>query len=84
MTHQSVFDFQTTGIAATNIGGCTLHGWAGIGLGKGDPDKLFWQVFYQMAARDRWKECKVLIIDESEHVKGSRFVLRLSNLSLCG
>ncbi|TFY70120.1 hypothetical protein EVJ58_g64 [Rhodofomes roseus] len=26
-----------TGIASINIGGCTLHSWAGIGLGKGDP-----------------------------------------------
>lgn len=26
-----------TGIASINIGGCTLHSWAGIGLGKGNP-----------------------------------------------
>lgn len=29
-----------TGIASINIGGCTLHSWAGIGLGKGDPLKI--------------------------------------------
>lgn len=29
-----------TGIASINIGGCTLHSWAGIGLGKGDPQGI--------------------------------------------
>lgn len=39
----------TTGIAATNIGGCTLHSWAGIGLGKGKSDKLYWRVYLPIA-----------------------------------
>lgn len=30
----------STGIAAINIGGCTLHSWAGINLGKGPVDRL--------------------------------------------
>ncbi|CDO75871.1 hypothetical protein BN946_scf184672.g4 [Trametes cinnabarina] len=30
----------STGIASVNIGGCTLHSWAGIGLGKEDKDAL--------------------------------------------
>ncbi|KAI0793365.1 PIF1-like helicase-domain-containing protein [Abortiporus biennis] len=30
----------STGIAAVNIGGCTLHSWAGIGLGKEDKEEL--------------------------------------------
>ena len=30
----------STGIASVNIGGCTLHSWAGIGLGKDDEDGL--------------------------------------------
>ena len=30
----------STGIAAVNVGGCTLHSWAGIGLGKEDKDSL--------------------------------------------
>lgn len=30
----------STGIASVNIGGCTLHSWAGIGLGKDDKDGL--------------------------------------------
>ncbi|KAI0651483.1 hypothetical protein C8Q79DRAFT_38300 [Trametes meyenii] len=30
----------STGIASVNIGGCTLHSWAGIGLGKEDKERL--------------------------------------------
>ncbi|TFY70117.1 hypothetical protein EVJ58_g60 [Rhodofomes roseus] len=29
-----------TGIAAVNIGGCTLHSWAGIGLGKESKEQI--------------------------------------------
>ncbi|KAI0733983.1 PIF1-like helicase-domain-containing protein, partial [Fomitopsis betulina] len=29
-----------TGIASVNIGGCTLHSWAGVGIGKETKDQL--------------------------------------------
>ena len=55
----------TTGIAATNIGGCTLHSWAGAGLAKQDIDKLQWMVRKgNPPAYKRWKGCHALIIDE--------------------
>mmetsp|Transcript_16852 Transcript_16852/g.37415 ORF Transcript_16852/g.37415 Transcript_16852/m.37415 type:complete len:625 (+) Transcript_16852:202-2076(+) len=53
-----------TGIAAINIGGQTLHRFAGIGLGNGDPAVLMNKVMKSAAAVDRWSKCKVLIIDE--------------------
>lgn len=59
----------TTGIAATNIGGCTLHSWAGLGLAKMSVDKLFYSLVRSKMKMDvvqRWKDCKVLIIDEGE------------------
>ncbi|KAF8058242.1 DNA repair and recombination protein pif1 [Lyophyllum atratum] len=58
----------STGIAAVNIGGSTLHSWAGIGLGD-EPSKRYagkflgQQKFRQV--RDRWQNAKTLIIDES-------------------
>ncbi|KAI0724207.1 hypothetical protein C8T65DRAFT_733856 [Cerioporus squamosus] len=35
----------STGIASINIGGCTLHSWAGIGLGKDDKDGLVAKIY---------------------------------------
>lgn len=40
----------STGIASVNIGGCTLHSWAGIGLGKEDKDGLVGKIL-GMSAR---------------------------------
>lgn len=56
----SVAVTASTGIAAYNIGGRTLHSWAGIGLGK-EPEK----VLIEKVNKTRWEETKVLIIDES-------------------
>ena len=53
-----------TGVAAFNIGGSTLHSFAGIGLGEGDKDELTKRVMFNVNARERWKKVKVLIIDE--------------------
>lgn len=57
----------TTGIAATNIGGCTLHSWAGLGLAKMSVDKLYRSVVGNKSKAEvlyRWIQCKALIIDE--------------------
>jgi ATP-dependent DNA helicase PIF1 len=51
----------STGIAAVNIGGCTLHSWAGIGLGKESETKLY----FKLKNNERWCSVKTLIIDES-------------------
>lgn len=44
----------STGIAAVNINGCTLHSWAGIGLGKESAEKLVGKIIGQ----DRWRRIK--------------------------
>ncbi|KAF9168742.1 hypothetical protein DFQ26_000009 [Actinomortierella ambigua] len=54
----------STGIAACNIGGCTLHSFAGVGLGKGSVDQLVEKILSKKQARARWRKAKVLIIDE--------------------
>lgn len=69
-----------TGIAAVNIGGCTLHSWAGIGLGKESAEKLVGKFLGQdhynrehwhgarayTSTALRWRKVETLIIDESK------------------
>lgn len=58
----------STGIAAINIGGCTLHSWAGIGIGNEPAKKVAGMFRGQPKYRsvlDRWKTVKTLVIDES-------------------
>ena len=54
----------STGIAACNIGGCTLHSFAGFGLGK-EPKEVLARKISQVN-QQRWKDTQVLIIDESK------------------
>ncbi|EDO16616.1 hypothetical protein Kpol_520p39 [Vanderwaltozyma polyspora DSM 70294] len=54
----------STGLAACNIGGYTLHSFAGIGLGVGDVSSLINRVKRSKKHRDRWQTISVLIIDE--------------------
>lgn len=64
-THQGkVAITASTGLAACNIGGQTLHSFAGVGLGKGEPQKLLKYVRRNRGAINRWKSIQVLIIDE--------------------
>ncbi|KAF8446329.1 DNA helicase Pif1 like protein, partial [Boletus edulis BED1] len=58
----------STGIASVNIGGTTLHSWAGIGLGQEDAKKLAGKLLGQEKLKnvlDRWRRVKTLILDES-------------------
>jgi ATP-dependent DNA helicase PIF1 len=53
-----------TGIAGINIGGCTLHSFAGIGLGNEDAKRLADRISHSQKLKDRWVNTKTLIIDE--------------------
>jgi ATP-dependent DNA helicase PIF1 len=57
----------STGIAAVNIGGQTIHSWSGIGLGDMEAKKLAERIKFSpnKAPLNRWKQVKTLIIDES-------------------
>eukprot|EP00586_Coscinodiscus_wailesii_P019392 CAMPEP_0172500930 /NCGR_PEP_ID=MMETSP1066-20121228/144210_1 /TAXON_ID=671091 /ORGANISM="Coscinodiscus wailesii, Strain CCMP2513" /LENGTH=651 /DNA_ID=CAMNT_0013275431 /DNA_START=541 /DNA_END=2496 /DNA_ORIENTATION=+ len=54
----------TTGIAACNVGGVTIHSFAGIGTGEGQLSNLVAKVMGNSHAKKRWRECDVLVIDE--------------------
>ena len=63
----------STGLAACNIGGMTLHSFAGIGLGKEDAPTLVRKIRRNPRAKNRWLRTKVLIIDEISMVDGELF-----------
>ncbi|CAE6486407.1 unnamed protein product [Rhizoctonia solani] len=63
----------STGIAACNIGGVTLHSFGGIGIGEGTPENLAMKVKKNKNAVSRWLRCKVLIIDEVSMLDGDLF-----------
>ncbi|KAK9463315.1 ATP-dependent DNA helicase-like protein [Lipomyces oligophaga] len=63
----------STGLAACNIGGTTLHSFAGIGLGRENVESLLKRVRRNRIAQNRWKKTKVLIIDEISMVDGALF-----------
>lgn len=66
----------TTGVAAANVNGMTLHAWAGIGLGKSKKDKmteheleheLRKRAYYlrrKETAYSRYMDTDVLVVDE--------------------
>lgn len=54
------------GIAACNIGGVTIHSFAGIGLGKEPVDALVTRIRKNKKASARWLRTEVLIIDEGD------------------
>lgn len=63
----------STGRAAFNIGGCTLHSFAGIGLGKENASTLASKISFNKVLRQRWIKVKVLIIDEISMIDGKLF-----------
>ena len=63
----------STGLAACNVGGVTLHSFAGIGLGKEAIPELVKKIKKNKKAKNRWLRTKVLIIDEISMVDGDLF-----------
>ncbi|OZJ06814.1 hypothetical protein BZG36_00001, partial [Bifiguratus adelaidae] len=63
----------STGIAACNIGGITLHSFAGIGMGADKVEVLVKRIRSNKRLKRRWEETRVLIIDEVSMVDGGLF-----------
>ncbi|GAA5871985.1 hypothetical protein JCM16303_000935 [Sporobolomyces ruberrimus] len=63
----------STGMAACNIGGTTIHSFAGIGIGVESAQKLIDKVKKNRNANAKWQRCKVLVVDEVSMVDGILF-----------
>lgn len=63
----------STGLAAQNIGGTTIHAWGAVTPGMHDIGKLVSFIKTCRPAHRRWKVVKVLIIDEISMVDGRLF-----------
>lgn len=63
----------STGLAACNIGGVTLHSFAGIGLGKEEVPELVKKIKRNQKAKHRWMRTKILVVDEISMVDGELF-----------
>lgn len=62
--YRSVVVTASTGVAALNIRGVTIHSWAGIGLGALPFDQLLQQIDSKSYVRERWRRVQTLVIDE--------------------
>ncbi|GAM21820.1 hypothetical protein SAMD00019534_049950 [Acytostelium subglobosum LB1] len=70
---KAVYVTAATGIAAVNIGGVTLHSFAGIKMGHGTPEQLVSKILKSRIYTKRWTEAKVLVIDEISMVDAELF-----------
>jgi len=69
----SVSITASTGIAATHMGGVTLHSWSGLGIRDELDDQEVKTVCDRGYLRKRIKNTNVLIIDEISMIKASQF-----------
>ncbi|KAH8915252.1 hypothetical protein BT69DRAFT_1230439 [Atractiella rhizophila] len=58
-----------TGIAAVNIGGRTIHSFAGVGLGNKGVGELLDGIKQSRKKTNEWGRCQTLIIDEISMVR---------------
>lgn len=64
-----------TGVAASLIGGQTLHAWTGLGLLTGTPESLIAKVNNNPQVLERWTGIEVLVIDEVSMMNQATFEL---------
>ncbi|XP_077190245.1 ATP-dependent DNA helicase PIF1 isoform X2 [Paroedura picta] len=68
----STYATASTGVAACQIGGTTLHAFAGIGSGKAPLHQCI-ELAQRSGVRLQWLNCQHLIIDEISMVDGELF-----------
>jgi ATP-dependent DNA helicase PIF1 len=70
---KNVLVTSMTASSALLIGGTTLHSALGLGIGKGDVDKLCHGIRRNGSAKKAWKKTDVLVIDEVSMLSPSLF-----------
>lgn len=55
---------STTGIAAVNVKGQTLHSWAGVGICNHSIDYVVKKILSKSSLKNQIQKCKILAIDE--------------------
>ena len=65
----------STGIAATHIGGCTVHKWSGCGIAKSKASTIAGKWWWRERVAPYIKDTDVLIIDEISMLDGVTFEL---------
>lgn len=65
----------STGIAATHLGGRTIHSWVGMGIEQYMDDKKVRKLIKNYDLRERIRETSVLIIDEISMIDADRLNL---------
>lgn len=73
----------STGMAAANIGGTTIHSFSGIGLGQGTGEMLIDTVKKNRKAVGRWLRTEVLIVDEGAILSSSLTSWLICSLLYC-
>ena len=68
-----MFVTASTGIAACNIGGVTVHSFAGLGIHDQTINQTLKRIRQNEAAVGHWQSCEVLIIDEISMLDGQLF-----------
>ncbi|MES1908724.1 MAG: hypothetical protein MHM6MM_009682 [Cercozoa sp. M6MM] len=80
LSSKSIAVTGMTGIAGLNIGGSTVHSWAGVGYAVEPMEELYTKVRRKRYAIKNWRECQVLVIDEVS-MMSSEFFEKLEYLA---
>jgi ATP-dependent DNA helicase PIF1 len=79
LSPDTTFVTASTGIAASHIGGITLHMFAGITndliVNKVSPEECAQKIMANSLKLNKWRKCKCLIVDEISMVCGHYFNL---------
>src|SRR5580704_8679267 len=69
---KSVAVTASTGIAASHIGGNTIHSWSGLGISEELTDTDLKNLIGSSKLQARYNSCDILIIDEISMLHGKR------------